>query len=102
MIGMLKFRMKRIRENINKPYVRKPGRPQTRKSLTINPFKKHPREKITSRPILFWEGETMGPGAKIIVGGRAVRRPRRAAAADNVWAPPPAARKGGGAAAACV
>src|SRR6218665_1934760 len=52
---------------MNLKYVRKPGRPHTRKSLTINPFKKHPRDKITS--ILFWEGETMGPGAKIVIGG---------------------------------
>src|SRR6218665_1020941 len=52
---------------MNLKYVRKPGRPHTRKSLTINPFKKQPRDKITS--ILFWEGETMGPGAKIIIGG---------------------------------
>ena len=30
-------------------------------------FQKHLRDKITS--ILFWEGETMGSVAKIIVGG---------------------------------
>ena len=39
----------------------------TRKSLTINPFEKHPGDNITS--IVFREGETMGPWAKIIVGG---------------------------------
>ena len=65
MMGLLKFRIKRIRANLK--YVRKPDSPQTRKSLTIDPFKKHPGNKITI--ILFREGETMGPMVQIIVGG---------------------------------
>jgi len=37
------------------------------KSLAIDPLKKHPRDKVTD--ILFREGETMGPGGHIFVGG---------------------------------
>jgi len=46
---------------------RKLDSPQTRKLLAIDPFKKHPGDKITI--ILFGEGEAVVPREHIIIGG---------------------------------